>query len=462
MDYDVIVVGGGGAGLAAALTAGERGARTLLVEAAPRLGGSTALSGGTVYAAGTSVQRSIGIEDTAEAMYGYCMALNRYRLHPGTILRLCEESAPALEWLIALGVEFPGDRLYVAGVDTVPRGHRAAGQGAGIVEVLDRHVSAHDRIDVAVATRVQKLLVQDGAVRGIRADGADVAAPSVVLTTGGFGANREMIAAYLPQTARYGDWLWYVGSPHCKGDGIAMGLAAGAEITGFDCVLPLLTPGFDRDVEPHIPGWFVFVDREGGRFADESLDYSLSGGLVRALPGGECFAIFDETARLGREVRTDKGGFVYDNPSWRADVLAHHAQTGRIAAAGSLEALAAAVGIPPARLAVTIAEYNEDCALGHDRAFLKSPDLLRPVGDPPFYAVRVRPAVVGITGTGLRIDREGCVIAATGLRIPGLFAAGEVAGGIMGEAYVGSGASLLNSFAFGRISGRAAAARAMH
>src|SRR5580693_3753249 len=117
-DYDVIVVGGGGAGLAAALEALEHGARVLIVDAGDRLGGSTNLSGGHVYAAGTSVQRAAGIEDDRpRAAYDYVMMLNQYRLEPSVVRRLCESAPAAVEWLIGLGVQFPVEDLYAAGVD---------------------------------------------------------------------------------------------------------------------------------------------------------------------------------------------------------------------------------------------------------------------------------------------------------------------------------------------------------
>jgi len=459
-DYDVIVVGGGGAGLVAAYTAAECGARTLLVEADTKVGGSTRLSGGVVYAAGTSVQKQAGISDDPEAMFRYYMALNQYRLNPGVIRNLCHSSGPLVEWLIKMGVEFPVERLYMAGLDGVARGHRAAGRGEAIVSILDARLSGHSNVTIALASRIDGLIDNDHRIRGVVVSGETVTAGAVVLCTGGFGANYELIARYLPETAKYGDWLWYVGSNYCRGDGINMGLRVGAVVTGHDCVTPLLTPGFGKDFEPYIPGWFLYVDRDGLRFVDESIDYSVSGSLVRDLPGGECFAIFDENARSGKEVKLSKGGEVMVSPSWSPDRLAEMIDKGKIIKAQTIEALAESVGINHERLETTIRDYNADCVEGIDRSFLKSSDLMRPVVEPPFYAVRIRPAVVGITGCGLRTKPDASVVGVSGSPINGLYAAGETVGGILGSCYVGGGGSLLNALSYGRVAGASAARHA--
>src|SRR5271168_3451402 len=122
--YDVIIVGGGGAGLAAAIEATKAGASCIILEADTKLGGATALSAGVFYAANTSVQRAAGVEgDTADAMFEYIMALNQWALKPDLFRYICEESGPTLEWLISLGTKFPPEWLVRSGVESVPRGH---------------------------------------------------------------------------------------------------------------------------------------------------------------------------------------------------------------------------------------------------------------------------------------------------------------------------------------------------
>lgn len=452
-DYDVIVIGGGGAGLAAATTAADHGASVLLVEAGERLGGSTALSGGVFYAAGTSVQRAKGIEgDTPDAVYRYYMTVNQYKLEAALVRRLCDEAPAALEWLIGLGVRFPVENLYVSGVDGVPRGHRAEGHGAEIAYVLEQS-TAGKRIEVALATRVQNLLrTSEGAVGGILVDGQEVRAGAVVIATGGFGNNPRLLAELYPDAARQGDLAWYIGSPHSRGDGLEMAQGLGADLSPANRGLLLLTPGFAKELEPYLPGWLVHINRQGRRFVDEAIEYSVLAAVVREQIAGECFGIFDDATR-----ETARTSAYRTAPNWVSERLDQLIRQGKVQKADTLDGLAQTVGIHPGALAATLERYNADCAAGRDRSFFKIPEMLQPVARPPFYAVRIRPAVVCWTGTGLRIDTEAQVLSRGERPIPGLYAAGETTGGMFGECYAGGGASIANAIVFGRIAGRNAA-----
>jgi fumarate reductase flavoprotein subunit len=199
-DYDVIVVGAGGAGLAAAVTATSAGARTLIVEADRKVGGSTAMSGGVVWASQTSIQRQAGIADDAAAQFRYYMNLNQHKLEAALVHRLCYDSAAAVEWLIELGVSFPQSNLYVSGVDGIARGHRAAGHGAEIAAALENALAGKN-VEVALNSRVTKLRQDaDGAVIGIEADGVPVTAPATVIASGGFGNNSRLLSELYPDT----------------------------------------------------------------------------------------------------------------------------------------------------------------------------------------------------------------------------------------------------------------------
>ena len=157
-DYDVIVVGGGGAGMSAAIMAADAHARVLLVDADKKLGGSTALSGGVYYAAGTAQQRARGyLDDSADGLFEYYMTLNQYRVEASLARRLCDGAADGLAWLTDMGVEFRPEDLYASGVESVPRGHAALGNGAAIAAALEREVSRR-AIDVALNTRVSELV----------------------------------------------------------------------------------------------------------------------------------------------------------------------------------------------------------------------------------------------------------------------------------------------------------------
>lgn len=460
VDYDVIVVGGGGAGYAAAIAAAEQGARVLVIEAGDRPGGSTAMCGGVFYAAGTSIQRAAGIQDTADGMYEYFMTLSQWHLEPGLIRRFADESAPTLEWLISLGVEFNPDKLYCAGVESVPRGHMAEGAGYQLFQLVYQRAGALD-IETVLNTRVEKLLRDsDGTVCGITADGQDVTAASVIIASGGFGANEELLKQYFPTLARHGDWVFYVGARHNKGDGLLMAQAIGADMAGYDVGGINPTPNFRKAADAYLPGWLVIVNEKGRRFMDETAPYAVYDKLINGQPGHHCFAIMDEEARANAQADaaiTDPLGLgdtmAYN---WVAETIAEQVQKGVVKKGESLEDLAVKAGIDPAALTVTMENYNADIAFGEDRRFRKEFRPLLPVQTPPFYAVELKVASLGTTGSGIRIDFDACVLDKAGRRIPGLFAAGECTGGFYGDRYLGAGASLGQAIIWGRIAGRTA------
>ena len=447
-DYDVIVIGGGGAGLAAATSAADAGARVLLIDSDRNLGGSTALSGGVFYASNTSVQRQRGIIDTAADQFRYYMNVNQHKLEASVVRRLCEDSGPTLEWLLSLGVEFRAEDLYCSGVDGVPRGHRAAGRGAQIAEALEGSL-AGKTVDVVLNTRVRGLLIEHGRVCGATTDDGPVLGSAVIIATGGFGNNRRMLAELYPDAARYGEAAWYIGSKHSRGDGIAMGQVAGADLAGHNRGLLLLTTGFTRDLEPYLPGWLVYVNRHGRRFINECTEYSVLAEVLKEQLSGECYALFDDDARA-----TAKSP---NAPNWSTDRLDGFIGQGLIHRGATLVQLAEAIGIRAETLQTTVSNYNADCELGADRWFFKSREHLKPLSSPPYYAAPIRPQVVCWTGAGLRIDREARVLDLADRPIPGLYAAGETTGGMFGECYAGGGASVGNAVSFGRVAGRNAA-----
>jgi fumarate reductase flavoprotein subunit len=461
-DYDVIVIGGGGAGMCAAIEAHDAGAHVLLVEASQQLGGSTALSGGVYYAAGTSVQRAAGVEgDSADAMFEYYMTLNQWRVDPAVARRLCDGAAPGVEWLLSLGVEFRPQALYKSGVESVPRGHQAHGNGAGIAARLERAVRARPGIELALGNRVESLLFRDGAVRGVRARGEDATAASVVLASGGFGHSAELLARHYPEATAAGDWAWCISASTCVGDGLRMAEQVGASIGGENRGLLLTTPGFHKQLEVYVPGWIVYVNAQGRRFVDETAAYAVMAGVIKE-QGGKCFAVFDEASRAQAKPAPEFADAFASGVlplNWVADVLAQQVAQGKILRADSLEDLAKRAGIAPGTLASTVARYNGDCAAGRDSGFFKSPKQLRPIATPPYYAAEIRPAIICLTSCGPRITPDTRVLDQNDRVIPGLFAAGEVTGNVLGDRYIGGGNSIANAIVFGRIAGRSAAGR---
>lgn len=457
---DVLIIGGGGAGTAAAIAAAATGCSVTVLEAGPRPGGSTALSAGVFYAAGTSTQQEAGIDDDADRMFHYYMTLNQWNLEPGLIRTFCAESAPTLEWLKTLGVAYPPELLYLSGVDDVARGHQTPGGGQALFERLHGAAAAYGA-EFHCGVRVEGLLTDGRRVVGARAQGADIHAGAVVLASGGLGDNRVLLERYYPAAAMHAErWSYYFGADTNHGDGHAMATAIGAAIVGRDRGLLTATPGLSRDVSNFFPSWMIIVNAEGRRFMSENAPYAVNADLMRLQTGSRCYGIFDEAARLGagnRHPLHDKMG-VGDYP-FTTGRIAQEVERGLILSADSLVELAARLDIRPKALANTVAAYNADAAIGRDRRFEK-PGPLQPILQPPFYAVEIRPASYGMTAAGVRVDAAARVFDEDEALIEGLFAAGEVAGGVFGDRYVGGGNSISNALIFGRIAGIGAAAEA--
>ncbi|WP_280418186.1 FAD-dependent oxidoreductase [Nocardia carnea] len=464
-EFDVIVIGGGGAGLAAAVSAAEDGASVLLLEYQRELGGSTQLSAGLFTAAGTSVQRALGIEDSPEKFFQHYMDLNQWVLRPGLIHAFCENAGPTLEWLIGLGLEVPAavsgnahqPGLTRAGVEDVWRGHVPKDQGYGLVQVLAGAARAHG-IEVVLGTRVEKLLVEQGRVAGVVADGIDMRAGAVVVASGGFAQDPAFVDRYFPDTREAGDSLFVVAAPGSRGDHLRFGEDAGASLTGHGWGLLMPTVYFQRYhhwQSGFPPASRIYVNSQGRRFMDEDASYAVSTGILDQ-HGGYAWMIFDEKARTGLAP-----GYT----DWTAERVAEEVAAGRTVQAGSRDGLAAAIGVPAAALRTSIDRWNAEVPAGHDTEFRRHVSLaakgvttpLDPIETGPFYAARILPAELVCTHTGLEIDAHAAVLDTTGAPVAGLFAAGEAGGGVLGQRYVGGGNAVANALTMGRIAGRSAA-----
>jgi fumarate reductase flavoprotein subunit len=288
----------------------------------------------------------------------------------------------------------------------------------------------------------------------------------VVITTGGFGNNPKMIERLYPTAASHGDWTFAVhfAAPYILGDGITMAEKVGARIVGHDTGLLNPTSGFGRFIEAFLPPWIMLVNSDGRRFMAETASYAVSGYLLNEQPGRHAFAIFDEPTLI--EASQDKRfADPYHSgiplPTWDRDVIAQYVRQGKVKTSNDLDTLAAGFGIDPIALHETVRSYNRDAQDGCDREFFKTTHKHFPVATPPFYAVEVRAAIIGLTAAGLEIDVEGRVLDTHRRRIPGLYAAGEVLGCLHGKRYGGGGMSIGPAITLGRIAGTTAATEAL-
>lgn len=413
------MIGGGGCGLVAALTAAERGAEVLLVEASGEFGGNTALSTGMLPAARTSWQRDADVADTAEGLLADITARNGGDCDMAAARALCTRSGALAEWL---GRHVPL-RLVT---EFVYPGHRCARMHLpvdGYGEALAYHLTAAVRRQRAVNswTRSPALaLLRDGdrvAAARVRHEGNEWTchARNVLLATDGFGGNPDWIKRYIPEMAG----APYFGAPGNLGDGIAWGEAAGGAVAYMDAY-----QGHASVAQDGAPlGWVIFdnggilLNRLGERFLDEARGYSACAREVVAQTGGFAWAVFDEQILQASEhARVERL-----RPS---DLLIR---------ADGIEVLAAATGMPLDKLRASAGTFG-----------------------PPLYAVRVRGGLFHTQG-GLRVDLDGRVLRPDGLSIPGLWAGGGAAAGISGHGAAGylAGNGLLAALGLGRAAGLA-------
>lgn len=464
-NWDVIVIGAGGAGLAAAVSAAEQGATVAILESEKEIGGSTQLSAGLFTAANTSVQRALGIEDSAERYFQHYMDLNQWRLQPGLVKRFCEASGPTLEWLIGLGVEYPAKfsknahdpGLMQAGVEDIWRGHVPKDQGYGLVSALNQQ-RLEKGIDLFLDNRVEDLVVEEGRVRGIKIGGELIEAGAVIVASGGLAHNPHLRRLYYPETLQAGEDLFIVAAPGSRGDHIRFAESARAALTGHGQGLLMITSYIQR--LHHWQSGFpprsrIYINQAGDRFMNEDIPYAVSPGILRD-NGGLAWNVFDETARTSLP-----DGYAH----WNKERIAEDAENGDMLSAQTLDELAAKMHVPAERLKAAVDRWNAHLPNGADPEFLRVETMrskgderpLDPIAQAPFYAARTRAAELVCTHTGLAIDADARVRNTLGAVIAGLYAAGEAGGGVLGNRYVGGGNSIANALTMGRIAGISAA-----
>jgi len=467
--WDLVVVGGGNAGLPAAIFAAQRGARVLIVEAAGQLGGTLFFSTGQMSAAGTKLQKARGIVDTPQAHYDDIMRISGDTADPVLVRLAVENAAPAFDWLTDHGFQVLDGHPIEGTIHdpySQPRYAWGARGGLSILEVLNAQLRPWiDRGRVAVRTQTEvTALVQaaDGTVTGVVIKGPDgrsetVFARQVALTCGGYTSNPAMYERL--EGARTYTRATY---PFSRGAGIDLGVSAGGWVRGgehhtplFGAVLadaqyPSMVRALVRHFPPERPPWEILVNQSGRRFLCEDVaSHDAHEQALRAQPGERCWVVFDQaifdaappivSAGIGAEWTHDETREAFASPTpmfYRAD---------------SVPALARAAGIDAAGLTDTVSLYNRGQRRGVDA--LGRRHMPKPITRAPFYAIELQSWNL-TSYAGLAVDDRLRVTRRDGTPIPGLFAAGELLGmgQLMGRSVCG-GMSVMPALALGRLLG---------
>lgn len=443
----VVVIGSGAAGLAAALSAHEAGADVEILEKMPVIGGNTLVSSGVFNAPDPERQKKAGIEDSPEFFARQTFESGHEKGDMRLINQMAYGALDTMRWLEAQGIAFKPAIFQVYG-GLWPRSHNPViSHGRGYVNIL-AGACRKAGIPIKTETEVVGFVFEGNRVRGVKVKKAgipqpDVSADAVVIATGGFSANGRLCKALDPRL----DGMPCTGRASATGEMLDIAERAGAALVGMSDIQCNLGPG---EGHRHRTGFhldvtrYILVNRDGRRFVAEDGARDTIRDAVLAQPGRFAFSV------------VDSDGFQI-LPSLFQQAGAMGIREGGIVRADSLEALARAMSVDPKVFMETVGAYNRAVADGKDPLGREKWMLVNRLQKPPFFAAKVFMAVHYTMG-GIRIDPRAHVLRKDGTRIDGLFAAGEVTGGIHGANRIG-GNGILDAFVFGRIAGSGAAGK---
>ena len=488
---DVVVVGAGGAGMTAAITATDAGKKVIVVESQPIAGGNSVRSTGGMNAAKTPYQdknefkEAAGVEktlataaekfadnetitalaatvksqwdayqanpqgyfDSVELMELDTMIGGKGKNNPELVKALAENSADAIEWLASIGAEVKNVGAF--GGASVKRIHRpvnADGKvtavGAYIVPILEKNLQDRN-VQFLFDTTANEIIMKDGKAVGIKATGKDghkvtINAKSVVIATGGFGANAEMVEKYKPELKGFAT----TNAEGAQGQGIDMATAVGAATVDMDQIQIHPTVHIEEDGNAHLiteglrGDGAILVNAEGKRFYDEVSTRDKVSAAIIEQTDKSAWLIVDQTM-------VDKSA-----------VIAGYIKSGYTVTGATYEELAKAMGVDEATFVSTMNTWNQAVEAKSDAEFNRT-SFANPLTAAPYYAIKITPAVHHTMG-GIVINPKAEVLNEKGEVISGLFAAGEVTGGVHGANRLG-GNAVADFVVFGRISGQSAA-----
>lgn len=451
LSADVVVIGAGGAGLAAAVSAHENGASVIVIEKLSNVGGNTIISGSAFNAVDPSRQEPLGIEDSVEKHFQQTYEGGDKLGKPHMIRTLVENAYPAIEWLESMGMEFK-PRIFTVLGGLWPRAHKPVKPlGTGYISTYMDYIDSHDGVEVILETKAVALNSDGERVVGVRAEGPEGpvvlnAARGVVVATGGFGANVELRDRYNRIWPSLTD-LKTTNHAGATGDGLALAEEVGANLVGLEYIqlLPMGDPetgsllgNIEQGVENRI-----FVNSQGERFVDE--------GARRDVMTIALFEQEDALMYIVLDKHSYPTGETKNNFNESIDQLVAN---GKAFKADTIAELAGKINVDPENLESAVAEFNAAVESGGPDRFGRTL-FDQKIDTPPFYAGARKPTVHHTMG-GIEINERTEVLDGEGSVIPGLFAAGEVTGGIHGANRLG-GNALPDTAVFGRIAGESAA-----
>ena len=440
---DIVVVGAGGAGLSAAVAAAETGnLKIIVLEKQGIIGGNTNYSTGGINAAETDVQKELGIEDSKQLFFDDIMRGGKNENIPSLVWNFVNNAPATISWLTTMGADL-SDVGLMAG-SSVKRTHRPKGGtaiGPHLMKVL-KEATAHQNIEIRTSNKVIGLLSSNGKVTGVKVQNADgsnytLKAKAVIIATGGFGANLEMVTRLQPSLSGFAT----LNHPGATGDAFNWMTSLG----GATIQLANIQIHPTAEATNHIliteavrGNGAILVNHSGKRFCNEMDTRDVVSAAILRQQSEEAFLIFDQGVRKSlASIET-------------------YANQHLLVQGNTLSELASLTGIPAESLMESIARYKAQQKAGVDNDFHRSAtEMTAPLETAPFYAVRVKPAIHHTMG-GLSVNTETQVLKTDGTPIPGLYAAGEVTGGLHGANRLG-GNGVADIVVNGRLAGLAAA-----
>ena len=464
-DADVLIVGAGITGLSAALEIARGGGDVLVVDMSSVFGGHAVSAHGGLAIVGSPVQAAAEVEDSPDLAYTDFMNWGE-DADEGWVRYYVDHSRTEIhDWVVELGVEFE-ELWHIAG-NSVPRFHNVKGRGLGLVTPIYLG-GLRNRVRFQWNTRVEEIVVEDGRVAGVRGTNlrsqtpVSLHAPIVLIATGGFQSNIERVREHWNPDLPFPDRMLAGSGWNSQGSGLDLARQVNAEFHRLDHQWNYVTglpdpryPDANRGLNV-LANAAVWVNVEGKRFVNECASAKDAMPALLEQPTGSYWAILDSKVREG---------LVVSGSGWTEEKIETliFGDPDLVKKASTLAELARNAGIPEEALVETIARFNGSVAEGTDSDFgrfgqsddspLPCQEVMR-LEHPPFYAMHFYPLARKSMG-GIKIDHQGHVVDQRGRIIPGLYAAGEVAGfgGINGKAGL-EGTFLGPSILTGRVSGR--------